>query len=98
MNTFGYAIEFDQEGRFEDYRIDYEAMAEHLYQLHQAVQKRGIGISRVIFDVPLQKSLFQTRRGDYLRRHLAFSTKPAWVKHDEHYHVDFGVQCKPLNS
>lgn len=27
---------------------------------------------------------------------LRFSTRPAWVRHDEHYHVDFAVPCQPL--
>jgi len=27
---------------------------------------------------------------------MKFSTKQAWVKHDEHYHVDFELPCEPL--
>jgi penicillin-insensitive murein DD-endopeptidase len=98
LNKFGYAIEFDQNGSFEDYSIDYEAMAEHLYALHRAATTRGIKIWRVIFDVPLQKLLFQSKRGDYLQQNLVFSKKPAWVRHDEHYHVDFEVSCRPLKG
>jgi penicillin-insensitive murein DD-endopeptidase len=93
-NTFGYDIEFDDRGRYGDYRIDFEALGEHLYQLHRAADKRGIGIRRVIFEVPLQRLLMQTRRGTYLRKHLPFSTRPAWVRHDEHVHVDFDLVCR----
>jgi hypothetical protein len=25
---------------------------------------------------------------------LGFNKQQAWVKHDEHYHVDFDVQCR----
>lgn len=24
--------------------------------------------------------------------------RDAWLRHDEHYHVDFAVSCKPLLS
>lgn len=95
-NKFGYGIEFDAQGRFGAYRIDFAAMAEHLFQLHASARDAGIGIRRVIFDVPLQRHLWKTRRGPWLRANLAFSTRPAWVRHDEHYHVDFAVTCRPL--
>jgi penicillin-insensitive murein endopeptidase len=48
--------------------------------------------------VPLQKHLFATAEGAQLKNLLTFSTKQAWVKHDEHYHVDFDVPCKPLEG
>lgn len=94
-NQFGYAIEFDDRGRWGAYRIDFEALGEHLYQLEQAARREGIGISRVILEVPLQQALWRTRRGAWLRQHLPFSTRRAWVRHDEHYHVDFRVACRP---
>lgn len=93
-NRYGYDIEFDNRGRYGEYRIDFEALGEHLYQLHRAAQKRHVRIQRVIFEVPLQRLLMQTRRGPYLRQHLPFSTRPAWVRHDEHVHVDFDLRCR----
>jgi len=93
FNRYGYDIEFDSHGRYEDYTIDFEALAELIYQLHNAASVRGIGVSRVIFEVPLQKHLWTTSRGDFLRRHVQFSTRTAWVRHDEHIHVDFDVPC-----
>jgi len=51
-NRFGYDIEFDKDGRFEEYTIDFDAMAEHLYQLHVAAKDRGVGIALVILDLP----------------------------------------------
>jgi penicillin-insensitive murein endopeptidase len=96
-NRYGYDIEFDDHGRYRDFRIDFEALGEHLYQLHGAARARGIGIRRVIFEVPLQQRLWQTRRGSWLRRTLSFSTRPAWVRHDEHYHVDFELGCRPMS-
>jgi len=29
---------------------------------------------------------------------LNFMKGEAWVRHDEHYHVDFAVPCKPLSG
>lgn len=96
LNKFGYDLQFDDDGRLGDLRIDFEAIAEHLFQLHAAAKQRGIGIRRVIFEVPLQRHLWKTKRGAWLRANVAFSTRPAWVRHDEHYHVDFAVPCKAL--
>ncbi len=95
-NRFGYDIEFDQEGRFQQLKIDFAAMAEHLYQLHRSSLNHGINIDRVIFDPRLQPHLFAAPRGDYLRRRLRFNSRQVWIRHDEHYHVDFDIPCKPL--
>lgn len=95
-NKFGYTIEFDKQGKFKDYTIDFEAMAIHLVALHKEALAAGIDIWRVIFAPELQPYLFRTSQGTYLREHLQFSKKPAWVRHDEHYHVDFKVECRPL--
>lgn len=96
VNRFGYDIEFDRDGRYMKYTIDFEAIAEHLYQLHIAATAKGIALSQVIFDPEYLPRLFQTRRGTFLREHLSFMQGKAWVRHDEHYHVDFAVTCKPL--
>jgi penicillin-insensitive murein DD-endopeptidase len=98
LNKFGYSIEFDDSGHFEDYVIDFAAMAKHLAELHRAASAQGVKISRVIFEIPLQKHLFETAEGAQLKNQLTFSTKQAWVKHDEHYHVDFNVPCKRLEG
>lgn len=97
LNEFGYGIEFDSDGRHDDYRIDFEALAEHLYQLHAAASARGIGVGLVIFEPSLHAKLFATKRGESLRS-LPFMKKPAWIRHDNHYHVDFVVPCPPLSS
>lgn len=94
-NRFGYDIEFDRDGRYEDYQIDFEALAEHLYQLHAAANARGVGIALVILDSPYLPKLFATKRGAFLEKNLKFMKGAAWVRHDEHYHVDFAVSCKP---
>lgn len=96
FNKYGYGIEFDSRGRFEDLSIDFEAMAAHIKSLHIAAQKRGIDIWRVIFDPGLQPFLYRTEAGPYLKTHIQIPTKKSWVRHDDHYHVDFKVNCQPL--
>lgn len=80
-------------GRYKDSRIDYEALAAHLVALDKAAKKRGHSIWRVIFDPHLQSGLCSTQYADYLKKKIALSQKPSWVRHDEHYHVDFVVPC-----
>lgn len=93
-NRFGYDIEFDHAGRYREYRIDFEAMALHLQSLEQAAARRDVGLRVVIFDNTLQRKLFESMHGRDLRSQIAFSTRKPWVRHDEHYHVDFVVRCR----
>lgn len=93
FNKFGYNIEFDKKGHYEGYTIDYEAMAAHIVSLHKKAKAKGAKIWRVIFDPQLQPYLLRTKYGKYLRKHIHFSKKKSWVRHDEHYHVDFIVKC-----
>ncbi len=95
FNKFGYGIEFDESGRYKDLAIDFPAVAEHLYQLDRAARFRGIGLSLVIFDEDYLAQLFATPRGPYLKENLKFMRRKPWVRHDEHYHVDFEVTCSP---
>jgi len=95
LNKFGYDIEFDGQGQFEGLTIDYAAMAAHIAALHRAALQSGVDIWRVIFDPQLQPYLFDTAYGPYLQKHTQFSTRSSWVRHDEHYHVDFAVPCSP---
>ena len=94
-NRLGYDIEFNADARYGEYSIDFPAIAEHLYQLHLAAKARGVGIALVIFDAPFLPKLFATPRGAYLKENLNFMKGKPWVRHDEHYHVDFAVACKP---
>lgn len=94
FNKLGYSIEFDRKGRMDDLQIDFEAMAEHIYWLQKKAAGRGVKIWRVIFDPVLQKQLAGTRRWAYLKKYVQFSTRRSWVRHDEHYHVDFIVKCR----
>jgi penicillin-insensitive murein DD-endopeptidase len=96
FNKYGYGIEFDAKGCTEDHCIDFEALGAHLKALCMAAAKAGIGIRRVIFDPRLQPLLYRTQAGPYLKAHIFIPKKRSWVRHDEHYHVDFEVKCRPL--
>ncbi len=93
-NQFGYAIEFDQRAQFENLKIDFESMARHIDALAVAAKKEGIGIEVVIFDKQFQPMLFASPTGRRLKGSVAFSVKKPWVRHDEHYHVNFAVPCR----
>ena len=93
---FGYDVEFDANANFDGYAIDFPAIAEHLYQLHIAAKAQGVGIALVIFEPQYLPMLFATPRGADLKANLPFMKGQAWVRHDEHYHVDFAVPCKAM--
>jgi len=96
LNRFGYDIEFDKNDNYDGLSIDYEALAAHIVSLHKQSRKAGHDLWRVIFDPKLQPKLFKTQYAEYLEKHIQFSTKRSWVRHDEHYHVDFSIPCKPI--
>jgi penicillin-insensitive murein DD-endopeptidase len=96
-NKFGYGIEFDRSGKWEGYRIDFDALGEHLYELHVAAKQAGMGIGLVILDPDYILLLRATRHGQWLDKNVKFMKSKPWVRHDDHYHVDFIVPCRPLN-
>ncbi len=96
LNKFGYNIEFDSKGKYEEYAIDYIALSAHIVALHKEAKAQSVDLWRVIFDPKLQPELFKTSYGPYLKKHIQFSKKRSWVRHDEHYHVDFDIPCEEL--
>ncbi len=93
LNKLGYDIEFNDLARFEGLEIDFEAMARHLLAIKRASDELGIGVRVVIFDNAFQRRLMATPTGKALPSVLTFSRKKPWVRHDEHYHIDFVVPC-----
>jgi len=98
FNKYGYNIEFDKNGRFDNYQIDFDALGAHLKALHQMAEKNKIKIWRVLFDPRLQALLYQSKYGSYVKKHIFIPNKKSWVRHDEHYHVDFDLPCRNLNE
>jgi len=94
LNRYGYDIEFDKKGRYENVRIDYEALAAHIVYLDKEARARKVKLWRIIFDPELQPFLLATKYGAYIKNNITLSKKRSWVRHDEHYHVDFDIPCK----
>ncbi len=94
VTLFGYGMDFDKSGQSKTLKIDFRAMALHLQALERAARANGISISRVIFDVDLQPRLRAAAAGLGGAGQIAFNRAQAWVRHDEHYHVEFGVSCR----
>lgn len=97
LQKFGYGLEFDAGGSVGELRIDFEAIALHLAALKRSAASRRVRVARVIFDPKLRAHLTRTRAWSSIKD-LPFMLKPAWVRHDEHYHVDFDVPCRPLSE
>ena len=94
VNMLGYSVTFDNQGRRGATRIDFDAVARHLLALDVAAKANGIRISRVIFEPPLHHLLFASPAGQQLQGKLEFMQRSAWIRHDQHYHVDFDVPCQ----
>lgn len=93
FNKLGYAIEFDDRGKYEQFQIDYQALTAHIVSLHKIAIEKEVSIWRVIFDPELQPYLMETKYSQFLQTHVKFSKRRSWVRHDEHYHVDFDIPC-----
>ena len=95
LNKYGYNIDFTLDGRYKDLTIDYEAFAAHLAATKLMAEKYGVGIWRVLFDPKMQTALRDTKAWSRISD-LNFSKKRSWVRHDDHYHIDFIVPCQDL--
>lgn len=106
-NRYGYDLEFDRDGRLiggeapkrlwpgAQKRIDFDAIAAHLLALEAAARAEGGLLRRVILAPDLQDDLRRAEGGAELFRRVVFSKRPSWVRHDDHYHVDFDFPCQP---
>jgi penicillin-insensitive murein endopeptidase len=86
---FGYGFDFDSLGQYGKLRIDFEAIAEHLAALDRAARAHGTKIQLFLLASDLQSLLWKTPTGGTLEERFSSMAKPAWARHDEHYHVDF---------
>jgi murein endopeptidase len=95
-NRYGYGVEFDASGTSGPLRIDFDAIAAHLLALERAATARGVKIRRVILAPEFEKRVLESTSGADVAKRIPFSKGRPWVRHDEHYHVDFLPGCKPL--
>jgi len=89
LHGFGYRWDFDSTGRAGTLVVDFDAVARHLAALDRAARRRGLRIALVIIAPEYRRALTRSRRGRDVLARLPFMQGPAWVRHDEHYHVDF---------
>jgi penicillin-insensitive murein endopeptidase len=89
-NRFGYGVEFDRTGHLRDERIDFESLGTMLATVAHEAPRHGLRVQRVILAPEFAPMLLATRGArtwpalaDVLMR------RPAWVRHDEHVHIDF---------
>ncbi len=93
LNRFGNDAEFDSSGEGPSGQIDFAAIAAHLTALDRAARDRGGRIQRVLFAPDLQDDLFAAPGGAALKGRIYFNSRQSWVRHDDHYHVDFHFPC-----
>ncbi len=94
LNRYGYGIDLDAEGYHKDYKIDFNAIALHLVELHKEATRLGYGIKEVIIAEEYKKFLYETEYGDFIQQHIVwYSGGGPAVRHDDHYHVNFSVPC-----
>jgi len=94
LNRFGYDEEFDSRGAGAAGQIDFAAIAAHLDALDRAARERGGRVRRVFLAPNLQDNLFASDGGAALKKRIKFNAQPSWVRHDDHYHVDFDFPCR----
>lgn len=87
--AFGYGVVLDAAGKTGDLRVDFRAYGEHLLALDEAAEAHGLRIKTIIVTPDYHDALL--RAVPELRKRLygRFMKREAWVRHDEHYHVDF---------
>lgn len=90
FHKFGYGLEFAKNGTLDGLRIDWKAIGSHLLALDAAGQSRGIHIERIIITPDFHRALF-AQAPEVQRLASLFMKREAWVRHDEHYHVDFAI-------
>ncbi len=95
LNRYGYDIDFTLSGKYKKLELDYEALAAHIAALKNAASDAGVGIWRILFDPEMQPNLRKTKAWAEISN-LTFSKRRSWVRHDDHFHIDFIIPCQPL--
>jgi penicillin-insensitive murein endopeptidase len=97
-NGYGYKTKFDADGRSLDgrFQVDFELLAEYIYQLKRAAEKFDRGIDRVVLSGDFQQNIRKTERWRNIRW-VRFFDDPN-DRHDNHIHVDFDIPCKSMWS
>lgn len=89
---FGYALEFDAEGKLPGtgLEIDFSALAAHLLALELAGVDHGVMVERIIVTPDFHDALLAAEPRLAAMRGR-FMENEARVRHDAYYHVDFAL-------
>ncbi|MEM1378627.1 MAG: penicillin-insensitive murein endopeptidase [Pseudomonadota bacterium] len=90
-NRFGYDVEFDANGDGDDGEIDFAALGDLILEMQREARQRGGDVARVILAPDLQPELRAANPAVF--NSVKFNTRQAWVRHDDHIHVDFVFRC-----
>jgi penicillin-insensitive murein endopeptidase len=89
---FGYALEFDAKGEGSGLSIDFDSLAELVLELNRQAQLHGLALERIIVAPEyIDRVIGASNSGEMAALVGRFTRRPAWVRHDEHLHVDFRV-------
>jgi penicillin-insensitive murein endopeptidase len=88
-NKFGYSLEFDRSGRGEGLTIDFESVAQLLLEVHRQADLHGLAVDRIIVAPEYVDRVLSANAPGIRKLEQLFMRKPAWVRHDEHLHIDF---------
>jgi penicillin-insensitive murein DD-endopeptidase len=88
-NKFGYSLEFDASGRGEGLVIDFESVAELLIEIDRQAQGHGLAVERIIVAPEYVERVLSAKANGIRQLSQRFMRTPAWVRHDEHLHIDF---------
>jgi penicillin-insensitive murein endopeptidase len=94
-NRFGYSLEFDSSGHGEGLVIDFESVAELVVELDRQARRHGLALHRIIVAPEYVERVLAAKSGGIRELAPLFMRTPAWVRHDEHLHVDFRVVAAP---
>lgn len=86
---FGYGVEFDAQGRYGALVIDFEAIVAHVTALERSAARHGLVMHRVILAPEFHRFMRSTSEGRALLARLPFAPTDVWIRHDEHYHIEF---------
>ena len=89
VDGFGYAVELDGQGNLGERRLDAGALARLIEAAVEVGQAKGRPLEKVILALEFQGMVKKELRGQ--ARRVAFNESQTWVRHDDHIHLDFGL-------
>lgn len=90
-NRLCYGLEFDERGAGAAGQVDFAGLATMLAEIERAARAHDLRLARTILAPEYVALVEASARGAELPRRVrrSFMRRPAWVRHDEHVHLDF---------